>query len=196
MSLEKILEALENEAGSQIEQILNSANADAERIKAEASAKGRLLQEEDKTAVQGQIHLERTRILNQAKSQSRQIILKTREELISRIAEAALEHLGRLRQEADYPHILGELVMEAISFLEQRRGVRLKVSEADGDQAIQIADDLGIEANIEPTLHCSGGVKAVSTDGRILVDNTFEERLQRALFLYRTEIARLAFPEE
>jgi len=109
---------------------------------------------------------------------------------------------GGLRAEPGYPLILRRLVEEAIHALGPLPAGRsassppsapqhlsdggeedlpaLEVDPRDEVLLHHILDDLGLDLSIMPTLRCWGGVVARSGDGRVVVTNTLEARLERA----------------
>lgn len=99
MSLEKILEKIEQEASQEVEAILGEAIKKADSLKKEAEARARAQAESIIKQAETEASLEASRILTQAQLQRRMELLKARREQISRVLEEALknEELKKLR---------------------------------------------------------------------------------------------------
>ncbi|HOT69295.1 MAG TPA: V-type ATP synthase subunit E family protein [Candidatus Saccharicenans sp.] len=99
MSLQKILEKIEQEASQEVEAILGEAIKKADSLKKEAEARARAQAESIIKQAETEASLEASRILTQAQLQRRMELLKARREQISRVLEEALknEELKKLR---------------------------------------------------------------------------------------------------
>lgn len=91
MSLEKILEKIEQEAQDEVQAILEEARQKAESIKKEAEEKARLQAAEILKQAEAEARLEASRILTEAQLQRRMELLRIRRELIEKVLRAALE---------------------------------------------------------------------------------------------------------
>ena len=61
------------------------------------------------------------------------------------------------------------------------------------EKAAEVASGrFGVKITVDPKpISCSGGVRAMSPDGSVLYDNTFEARLDRLRPILRREVASL-----
>lgn len=91
MSLEHILQALEAEAERQITEIEQAAEAEVKRILSQAQIEAGAVRQKHLAASQALLQVERTRLLNRAKQQASQTVLRGREAVIS----SALTKIGR-----------------------------------------------------------------------------------------------------
>jgi vacuolar-type H+-ATPase subunit E/Vma4 len=90
MSLEKILEKIDQETQQEVGAILEEARKKAETIKKDAEQKARQQAETILKQAEVEARLEASRILTQAQLQKRMELLRTKRELIDRVLRAAL----------------------------------------------------------------------------------------------------------
>lgn len=208
MSLEAILAAIEASGEAEVAHLRAEAESRARQILDEAERKAATRREEARRAALRPAAGERARRLHQAKLEA----LRTVGEVRNRLVETALvetrQRLAGLCADPVYPLVLRQLIDEAIRALgphplipspvrnrADRRGggeEGLPVLEADPrDEALlhRILDELGLDLPIALSLTCWGGVVARSGDGRVVVTNTLEARLERATPFLRQDLA-------
>jgi vacuolar-type H+-ATPase subunit E/Vma4 len=212
MSLDKILEALELEAEAQVVALEQTTKAELERIQAKAQVEAELARQKRLAAIQTPLQTEQTRILNKAKLAALQIVLGTREELLAELLESVARRLASLSKLEGYDRLLQQLLQEAIETLGSAGPFRLEVQMQDIALMQKIAQEMGLEAEVEGNLQSAGddttngarkleglwggvlgGVAVTTQDGQVSLVNTFETRLERAANLYRTQIAEMLF---
>jgi vacuolar-type H+-ATPase subunit E/Vma4 len=93
--------------------------------------------------------------------------------------------------------VLGTLAEEALTELASggAGNARLLADPRDRSLLKSILDDLKLDLPVNYELNCWGGLIAKSEDGRVVVINTFESRLERATAFLRRHLAAL-FEEE
>ena len=202
MSLDRILQALAEEAERQVTAIEQAAQAELERICAQAQARATEVRQTHLAAVQEPLQAERAHIFNQAKLEALQIVLGTREALMLELLQATAQRLAMLPTMAVYAKLLRRLTQEAIETLGESDQLCLRVQSRDVLLMRQIAQEMGLSATVEadaaagadPSFAatpwgCLGGVIATTSAERIHFINTLEMRLQRVATLYRAQIA-------
>ncbi|GIK36853.1 MAG: ATP synthase subunit E [Chloroflexota bacterium] len=213
MSLEHILQALEAEAEQQIAEIEQVAEAQVKRILNQAQAEAGVVRQKHVVASQALLQVERTRLLNRAKQQASQIVLREREAVISSALAATMEGLAALSNTNAYAHLLRQLTQEAVDTLGTDEPLCLHVRERDVELMERIAGEMGLPASVTGDLnevippgqtHFSpaeqngqslGGLAATVAAGRVTLNNTLEARLFRVSNLYRAQIAEIIFDE-
>lgn len=213
MSLEHILQALEAEAEQQIAEIEQVAEADVKRILNQAQAEAGIVRQKHVVASQALLQVERTRLLNRAKQQASQIVLKEREAVISSALAATRECLAALSNTNAYAQLLRQLAQEVVGTLSADEPLCLHVRERDVELMERIAGEMGLPASVTGDLnevippgqtHFSpaeqngqslGGLAATVAAGRVTLNNTLEARLFRVSNLYRAQIAEIIFDE-
>jgi len=187
MGLEDILRAMEAESALEREGILAEAQAMVDRILSQAREEAEARRRQRLEAELRTVRAEQARLLNDARLASLKQLSVARDGLIDAAFQQAAERLERLRGSPLYRDVLRRLLEEAASQLGPGRVV-VKVDPADTRLAEELVESLGLDAVVEPTLHCAGGLEASDAEGRIVVRNTFESRLQRAREVLRPEL--------
>jgi vacuolar-type H+-ATPase subunit E/Vma4 len=202
MPLENILQALGTEAERLVTEIDEATQAEVERIRAEAQAEAATVRQKPITAIEAPLRAEQARILNRAKLEALQIVLGTREDLISAMLEATARRLEALSSTEEYANLLQQLTQEAVDALGANR-VCLRVQSSDVELMNRIVQKMGLSATVTGGLENEetpegnlGGVIATSSDGRISLVNTSAARLKRVANLYRTRIAEMMFQDQ
>ncbi|MBI1880896.1 MAG: hypothetical protein HYR94_22180 [Chloroflexi bacterium] len=203
MSLEKILQSLETEAERQIVELEQETQVQIERIRAQAGAEAETVRRKHLAAIRGPLQTEQARLLNQAKLKALQILLSTREELMTSALQAAARCLADLALTEAYPRLLRQLAQEVVDALGPDHSLHLRVSSRDVALMRHIVQEMGLSATVEDNLaseprlangteaECLGGLIATTAEGRISLVNTLAARLQRVTHLYRSQIAEL-----
>jgi len=202
MSLQNILQALETEAERLVTEIDQATQAEVERIRAEAQVEATVVQQKHLAAIEAPLRAEQARIINRAKLEALQIVLGTREDLITTVLEATNRRLEALASTELYADLLQQLMQEAVTVLGVNE-VCLRVRSSDVELMNPIVQKLGLSATVtggleddEAIAGNGGGVVATTPDGRISLVNTPTARLARAASLYRLQIAKLMFENQ
>ncbi len=193
MALEDILRAMEKQAWAEISRVRANAEAEAAAINAKAEDDARTVKARHLASVVPRLENERARLLNSAKLAAMREVMAAREALLEEAIAAAQREIRLARENSDYPHYLTLLVAEVVAEL----GAELCIVVDARDEALvrRIAADLGLKAQVSVGLNTAGGLEASTPDGRVLVRNTFEARLERSQRYLRREIASLLAPE-
>ena len=198
MSLEAILASIESSGEGEIEELRTEAESRARQVWEAAERKAAIAREEARRAALWPAAAERARRLHQAKLEALQAVGAIRQQLSETMLLEARQHLAELRAGPGYPLILRRLIAEALAALGEAElhdgRVILKIDPRDEPQVCLILNDLGVNLQVVAALHGWGGVVVTSGDGRVVVDNTLESRLERATPFLRQNL--VAFIEE
>ena len=198
MSLKAILDAIYASAQAQIDAVEKQADTKVREILANARLAAQEIREESCASVAAPAAQERARILHRARQEALRIIGTERGALIDASLDQIRGQLSNIRSDAVYPSVLENLTREVIAELnESAEDVGKALIEADPrDETLlkAILPDLGIDPAIHYDLDSWGGLIAKSEDGRVIVINTLEARLQHAIPYLRNFLS--AFFEE
>lgn len=202
MSVERILQALDEEAERQIAQIEQATQLEIERIQAQAQIEAEAIRQKHLDTAQASLQLERTRRLNRARQEALQIVMSDREALLASALETAARRLALLSASEHYPDYLRQLTQEAVDHLGAHNQCCLHVRPQDVELMRQIVQELGLSAAVQGDLTPEdtrpddlGGVVVTTVDGRIRLVNTLAARLERVTQLQRSQIARIVFDQ-
>jgi V/A-type H+-transporting ATPase subunit E len=198
MSLKAILDAIHASAQAQIDAIEKQADTKVREILANARLEAQEIREESCASVAAPAAQERARILHRAHQEALRIVGTESEALVNACLDQIRGQLSDIRSDTVYPSVLDKLTREVIAELdESAEDVGKALIEADPrDEPLlkAILPDLGIDPAIHYELESWGGLIAKSEDSRVIVINTLEARLQRAIPYSRNFLS--AFFEE
>jgi vacuolar-type H+-ATPase subunit E/Vma4 len=113
-------------------------------------------------------------------------------QLFARAFAEAGRTLANIRAGEGYPGCYRQLVAEALGELSDDNAV-LHIDPSDGELCRKVEADLGIRCELAPDLPCAGGLNASARDGRIVVSNTVEARLEKAKDRLKLEVFATLF---
>ena len=128
-------------------------------------------------------------------------LLKAKEELIEEIYNRALNRLREYTSTKDYMNCLFRLISEASRQISSNKLI-IQLNERDAQALtekllLDISRKIGVKlVKSKKKVDCIGGVIVASPDGRMVVDNTFENRLRMLKSSLRVKVAEILFREE
>lgn len=195
MSLLAILDAICASGQVQVREIEERAYRQIHEMRANARLDAERIAEETRSAAVAPAIRERARIFQRARLEALQITGNGREALVDAALDQTRGHLEGLRTDAAYPAVLRRLTQEALDeladSLEKLGKARLEADPCDREQMESILSGLGLNLEVSYCLNCWGGLIAKSQDGRVVVINTLEARLERAAPYLRRYLAAL-----
>lgn len=198
MSLQAILDAIRASGEVQLRELELRRNVSEREILAQADFEAREIQEEARETAASPAVRERARIIHRARLDGLHTLGNIRETLIETTLEQTRGRLANVRASSAYPSILRSLVEEALAevsgSLEEAPTAKLEADPRDREWFEKILSELGLTIPVNYTLECWGGLIAQSEDKRVVVINTLEARLERAIPYLRRFLA--AFYEE
>lgn len=193
MSLQAILAAIQASGDAQVAIVEQEAAAQVGRLRAEARSEAQQLQAAARARELQPAARERARVVQQARLETLCAVGQVREALIDAALAEARRRLAAQRDDPGYPNLLRRLVQEALDALAQSLGpveqAQLEADPRDRELLGQIMQELGLNLAVSYNADCWGGVIARSGDGRIVVYNTLQSRLERATPVLRRQLA-------
>ena len=206
MESQNITDMMIQEARKEAEQIIKNAQELAgsilERQKQlgidEARAKASLLLKKAAT----EAATERLRKLTDAETTSNWIVLSRKEKIIDGILKEAKNKLRTLVKTNEYQSILEKLIIEASVALEGKE-LEVLLNEKDSSLRIdfgELSQEIGKRTGFETALTLSaerieaiGGSIVKKSDGKVVMDNTFDDIIRRQEKDLRAKIANTLF---
>jgi vacuolar-type H+-ATPase subunit E/Vma4 len=184
MGLQAILEAIRASGRARLQEIETRTEAETEQIMTQAEAEAQRIREESRRDTICGATGERARILHQARLESIQVVGNMQQTLVDMALDQVRERLAQWRSMPIYPALLRSLIEEALATLEgsliEQEQTRLHGDPRDRPLLEDILRDTGPNLHVSYPLNSWGGTVVTSSDGRVVVDNTLEVRLQRA----------------
>jgi vacuolar-type H+-ATPase subunit E/Vma4 len=192
MSLQPILEKIRETGESQIQEIEKNAQAQSNEILARARMEAEQVEEDASIHASAPAVAERARIIHRARLESLHVVGAVRENLVDTAVNRMREHLASFRSASAYPLALRKLTEETLAQLAASEGdgkPRLLSDPRDKKLLEKILKELKLNISVSYELNCWGGVIAQSEDGRVVVINTLEARLNQATLFLRRYLA-------
>ena len=208
----ELVERIKEEAKEEQERILREARAQAEELVKNAKAdieerKKRFIEAESRKAAEN-----KERIIRAKRLDAKKFRWDVEEKAIKRAFEEALKRVQRVKEEGfrgkSYPGILAGLIKDAAlsitagserssSSSELELEVVLSAEDAQfvtEEMLKEISGEVGCEVRLsKERIKTVGGVIVRRSDGRIEVNNTFEERMKRLYPGLREDIVKVLF---
>jgi vacuolar-type H+-ATPase subunit E/Vma4 len=197
MGLQAILEKIRASGDAQVQEIEKNTHSQVSEILAQARMEACQIEEDSRVIASAPAIAERARILHRARLEALRIVGDVREDLVDTAITRARERLAVVRPDLSYPTVLRTLTEEALTELVSGGAgkTQLLADRRDKSWLTNILDDLKLDLPVSYECNCWGGLVAKSEDGRVVVINTFESRLERATAFLRRHLAAL-FEEE
>jgi vacuolar-type H+-ATPase subunit E/Vma4 len=195
MGLQAILEKIRAAGDAQLQEIERNTRSQVSEIMAQARMEAQQIEEDASAHASIPAVAERARILHRARLESLRIVGDVRENLVDTALTHARERLAAIRFDPCYPEVLRTLTKEALTELASNRNAQLLADPHDERLVTNILNDMKLDLPVSYELNCWGGLVAQSEDGRVVVINTFDARLERAMTFLRHYLAAL-FEEE
>ena len=197
MGLQAILEKIRASGDVQVQEIEKTTQSQVSEILAQARMEARQIEEDSRAIASAPAIAERARIFHRARLESLRIVGDVREDLVDTAITRTRERLASLRTGLSYPMVLHRLTEEAFTELASDGAGKAQLLADPRDRSLlkNILNDLKLDLPVSYELNCWGGLTAKSEDGRVVVINTFESRLERATAFLRRHLAAL-FEEE
>jgi vacuolar-type H+-ATPase subunit E/Vma4 len=197
MSLQAILDKIRALGDAQIQEIERNAQSQANEILAHARMEAEQIEEDASINTSVPAIAERARIIHRARLDALRIVGNLREDLVDTAITRTRERLAAIRTDLSYPTVLRTLTEEALTELSSEGTGKAQFLADARDRSLlkNILDHLKLDLPVSYELNCWGGLIAKSQDGRVVVINTFESRLERATAFLRRHLAAL-FEEE
>jgi V/A-type H+-transporting ATPase subunit E len=197
MGLQDILEKIRASGNVQVQEIEKNTQSQVSAILAQARMEAHQVEEDSRAIASAPAIAERARILHRARLESLRIVGDVREDLVDTAITRTRERLASFSVDLSYPEVLHKLTEEALNKLDSGETGRAQLLADPRDRALlkNLLDDLKLDLPVSFELNCWGGLIAKSEDGRVVVIDTLESRLERATAFLRRHLAAL-FEEE
>lgn len=194
MSIEDILQALDEECRAECQEIFRRAEQEAKRILEKAQEEAESIRQARLDKVRAEAQSEATSILYSARLRAKNSVIQAKERVVEKALRQAEQEMQDLRSRDDYPDILAGLIEEGLSRVGDK--VVVHVDPADRNLAEDILRRRGVEFEVRTDIETRGGAVVSDPEERVRIINTVEERLNRAREKLRLQVSALLFGEE
>lgn len=193
----EILEDAERDARN----IISRAEAEAERILKHAKEEAERRYEEIIKKGKERIKDKKRQAISLFELETKNNLLEAKEEIIEEVYDEAIKRLRQYTLTEEYTNCIFRLMREASRQINSDALI-IRLNERDHQiltkkRLDELSRKLGVKIiKSDEKINCTGGVVVTSLDGKIIVDNTFENRLRILKDSLRTKIAKILFEEE
>lgn len=191
MALEEMLTALEQEGLDDVKRIDSEAEAYENQILLEAEEEAKKIHEVSMKNADEEVRLEKARMISRANFQVKKEIVRVKEAMVNKVFDEITKRVENLRSQSSYESVFEKLASEAISGIPGK--VVVSVDQADEALARKTFEKMGIDCPIKTDFKCSGGLKAMSEDGNIVLNNSIDSRIDKAKQFLMTDIIKVLF---
>ncbi len=143
---------------------------------------------------------EKRRIASLTEVETRSQLLEIKESLVNKTFDEALSKLKAFADTEDYHQYLFDLIEKATKRIRSRKLI-IHVNANDKSWLTQkmaaLCKRLRLELQLsDKTENCIGGCKIETVDGKVIYDETFDNRLEELKPELRVEVAKILFGEE
>lgn len=195
MALEDILRALDEQADADIADLQRRAASQAEKLGREAQAEAERIVGDAVEAAEKTAQAKADKRLNAARLEARRHAATVRNDAIDAAFALAAEKLRSLRASPEYAAVFRRLLEEAAGVASRREAdCVLLVDPANKDLAEQLGAELLPSCAVAAELDAAGGLTIALSSRRVLLINTFENRLERARGIAGSRVAKILMP--
>ncbi len=191
MSIEDILQALDDECRTECRDIFHRAEQEAKQIMERAQAEAEAIRRARLEKLEAEARSESISMLYSARLRSKNAVIAAKERIAEEALREAEGRLEKLRERADYRAILEGLVKEGLTRVSGK--VVVRVDPADRELADGILREMGLDYDLRDDIGTLGGAVVSDAAERVTIINTVEERLNRAREKLRMQVSKVLF---
>ena len=192
MTYENLIASMDVSAEKSITERIQKAHQEGEEIKRSAEAKAETIKASHLENAQKSAEIERNKLIYNAKAENKMRIIKEKDAVIQRAFFDAKKSLDSFRDHPSYKEDFKKMLQEAVRELEGEK-VLLLIDTRDETLCRQVLNELGWNSEIVGDLTSAGGLAVSTKDGKVVVSNTIESRLNNAKELLKREIFSTLF---
>ena len=187
MPYEQLIQSVDECAEDKVRMIRERATRRAAEIHDEAAVKEKRIKQKHEEAARTAVETERGRSVAQVKKETRMQLIHAKDEVYQKAFTGAKEKLSHLRTEAHYASDFKKMLQEAVSELEGESLI-LRIDKRDEALCKKLVSELNLNCGIVTDIITDGGLDVSTKDGRFVIKNTIESRLERSKVLIKPEI--------
>ena len=187
MSIEQLIESVEVSAGEKITELRQKAGRDAAEITKEAEGKDGIIKKRHLDMVKRAVEMERNKSLAKIKEETRMQFTRAKDDVFKKAFSEAQKILSSARSHADYENNFRKMLHEVLLELEGEE-IQMHIDKRDETLCKNILSELKLNCDVVTDITCAGGLNANTKDGRFIVFNTIESRIEKVKALLKSEL--------
>jgi V/A-type H+/Na+-transporting ATPase subunit E len=195
MPYEQLIESVELCAEDKIRAIIDRANQDAENIKTETKGKDEIIKKRYLDAVKKTVDSERRKSIAKINEENHMRLIRAKDNVFKHAFTEAQKILLSVRSQANYENIFRKLLKETLLELEGE-DILLHIDKRDENLCKKLLAELTLNHEIVTDLTSIGGLNASTRDGKFIIFNTIESRLEKAMVQIKLEIFAILYGDQ
>jgi vacuolar-type H+-ATPase subunit E/Vma4 len=187
-----LMKSMDEGVAEKKSEIRQKAEEAAKAIRCDAKTRAQEIRKSRMHAATAEAAMSRNHALYTAKNELNKEMTALKYRLFDRAFAEAGRALADVRGSEGYPRYYQLLVAEALGELSDSDTV-LHVDPLDVELCQIVAGELGMRCEIATDLPCAGGLNASARDGRVVVFDTVESRLEKAKDRMKLEVFATLF---
>jgi V/A-type H+-transporting ATPase subunit E len=195
MPFEQLIESVELCAEDKVRVIKEKANQDAENIRTEAKGKDEIIKKRYLDAVKKTVDKDRRKSIAKINEENHMQLIRAKDSVFKHAFTEAQKILLSVRSQANYENIFRKLLKETLLELEGQE-ILLHIDKRDENLCKKMLAELTLNHEIVTDLTSIGGLNASTRDGKFIIFNTIESRLERAKVQIKLEIFAMLYGDQ
>ena len=195
MPYEQLIESVELCAEDKIRGITDRAYQDAENIKTETKGKDEIIKKRYLDAVKKTVDSERRKSIAKINEENHMRLIRAKDNVFKHAFTEAQKILLSVRSQANYENIFRKLLKETLLELEGEE-ILLHIDKRDENLCKKLLAELTLNHEIVTDLTSIGGLNASTRDGKFIIFNTIESRLEKAMVQIKLEIFAILYGDQ
>jgi V/A-type H+-transporting ATPase subunit E len=192
MAFENLIEAVEVSAEEKIREIREKADKEGVELKKDAGEKAGVKQKAALEDAWRRVRIEKNILISSAKKENQMEFIVEKDRIFQRAFQEAGKRLVSTRVDPQYEKSLKALILETLQELKAEELI-VHIDQRDEALCRKLLRDLQKNCEIMPDLECAGGLNVTTKDGRYIIYNTFDSRLEKAKKVLKSEIYSTLF---
>ncbi len=198
-NIDSLSRAIMTEARSEADKVVTDAKAKADAIRQQAQQQAEAARKDILDRATQEAARIRSQKIAATQLKARTLTLDSREKLLDKVHNAALQELPSVQQWTDYEEIARSLLREAIQQLRvnevQIRADRQTMAHFSERFLQELSNELKVQITSGEPLDKGTGVVVDAANGHLQFDNTLETRLERMWNAMRSQANHLLMGE-
>jgi len=187
MPFEQLIESVELCAEDKVRAIKEKASQDAENIITEAKGKDEIIKKKYLDTVKKTVDKERRKSIAKMNEENHMQLIRAKDDVFKHAFAEAQKTLISVRSQANYENIFRKLLKETILELEGEE-ILLHIDKLDESLCKKLLKELKLNHEIVTDITSIGGLNASTRDGKFIIFNTIESRLESAKVQLKLEV--------
>ena len=179
MKYDHLIQAIEDGAEEKLRDFMESKGREIREIQERAEKESAQVRKDLLTETERRIDIEKNKKIYSAREQTKDHLTRARQEACLQVFHEADVRLSSIRSNSSYEVFFKEVLSEIILSLDSEK-IRLHIDKKDEALCRQLIKGTGKELEIVTDLTTNGGLNGSTPDGKVIIRNTIEDRLDRA----------------